>query len=161
MRNKFKAMTLVELVVYLALFGVIFLSIMQFVMATNQNNDTARGRNLIEKNTVFILRHLEQAFSSVQSIDEINSIFDIDQGKLVLNTNDGIKQYQLSGTKLEYNYGGSDFDLVQPGFEITSFKIEKILNNDDQLVGVIISITMDSINLINVSKNISTSFLIK
>lgn len=161
MRNRFKAMTLVELVVYLALFGLIFLSIMQFVLASNQNNDTARGRNLIEKNSVFLLRHLEQSFASIQSLDEINSVFDIDQGKLVLNTSDGIKQYQISDTQLEYSFDGTDFNLIQPGFEITSFRIEKILNNDDQLVGVIISITMNSINLLNVNKSISTSFLIK
>jgi len=155
-----KAMTLVELVVYLALFGLIFLSIMQFVLATNQNNDTARGRNLIEKNAIFVLRHLEQSFSSVQTIDEVNSIFDVDQGKLILNTNEGTKEYQISSGQLKYTFDGNDFDLIQPGFEATNFKIEKILNNGNQLVGVLITITMDSVNILNVNKTISSSFLI-
>lgn len=156
-----KAMTLVELVVYLALFGLIFLSIMQFVMATNQNNDTARGRNLMEKNTIFLLRHLEQSFSTVQSIDEVNSMFDVEQGKLILNTNQGNKEYQMSSGQLIYSFDGNQYDLIQPGFEATNFKIEKILNNDNQLVGVLITITMDSINILNVNKTISSSFLIK
>lgn len=156
-----KAMTLVELVVYLALFGLIFLSIMQFVMATNQNNDTARGRNLIEKNAIFTLRHLEKSFSTVQTIDEVNSIFDDNQGRLILNSIYGAKEYQVLSGQLKYTFDGNEYDLIQPGFEATTFKMEKILNNDNQLVGVLITITIDSENLLNVNRSISSSFLIK
>ncbi|MBD3329214.1 hypothetical protein GF357_01845 [Candidatus Dojkabacteria bacterium] len=58
----YSGITLMEAILYLALFGLIFISIAQFFMFSVEQNQIARKKVQIEKSVLFIKGHLEDSF---------------------------------------------------------------------------------------------------
>jgi len=159
-KKSFKAMSLIEVVVYLALFGVIFLLIIQFVIDTNKNNNFARHRNIIEKTSLFILRQLDLNVKPGIVLNEIESVFDSNQGKLVFSKDSVVYQYYIQNDRLFFNEGTNNSEMLDPNMKINAFLIEKVINND-QTVGLRITLELESISLDTVNKNVTTMYLIK
>ena len=158
--RKLHALSIVEVLVYFALFGIIFLAIINFMISVLNNNEIAEQRVDLQKNSIFVMNHLNSNFDLTNSIDETNSIFDNNNGKIVLNLASGQVQYYLVNGVMHYIQGGNDNVLTDIDFTVTKFNITKVLNSKNELVGTRFDITFKS-GKSSDSFNLQTSMLFK
>lgn len=159
--KKAKAMTLVEILVYLVLFGVIFVAIMEFVISTRKNNDVASQRNELEKSVLFVVNHLDDSFSQANSVISGNTVYNSNNGKIRLQLSGKFVEYSIVADKLNVNDNGTNYLLLDPDHKIDKFYLEEILNNDNVLMGVRCSIQITSIKSSLITKDFRTSFMLK
>lgn len=157
-KNKYEAITLVELVLYLALFSMVILVMVQFFVFISNKNVDARNRLDISRAVVFLRQHFSQTESKIQSVDNSNSVFDNDNGKLVLNTDDGVREYKLTDNKIYFN-NTSDILLTPSGVIINQLRFEKQVDSLNNIIGVIVKITITHVNVVNYTE--SFEFLIQ
>lgn len=158
MKKFYKAITLVELVLYLALFSLFILVMVQFFVFISNKNVDARNRLDISRTVIFLRQHFAQTESKIQTIDNINSVFDNDNGKLVLNTDDGEREYKLIDNKV-YFKNTSDTLLTPSGVVINKLRFEKQVDSLNNIIGVIVKITITHANVVNYTE--SFEFLIR
>jgi hypothetical protein len=160
-KHKANAMTLVETLVYLVLFGVIFVAIMQFVISTRKNDDIAGQRNELEKAVLFIVNHLDDSFSQANGVINANTVFNSNTGKIRLQLATKYVEYNITGSKLHFSDNGTDYPLLDVDYQIDKFYLEQILNNDNVLMGVRCEIQVTSIRNPTITKDFRTSFMFK
>lgn len=140
MKNRLKGVTLVETMLYLGLFTIIILIIMNFMLSTQES---AR-RNDIESSlqicSSFVSQHLSSSFRSVKSIDKVNSIFNSEQGKLSIVFSTGNKEYSLSNSRIMFD----GTPITPQDLSIRVFNITPIYKEPDSIIGINISITIES-----------------
>ena len=140
-RKTYKAMTLVEILLYLALFSIIITVMVEFfVFVTNKNLD-AKYRIEQSRNLILISETLEYWKSKTNSIDYAGSILNSDSGKLVFNTIDSTYAISNEGGILYFD-DGVKTRLSVPHLNIQSFFLTPILNDKDGQIGVKIHIQM-------------------
>ncbi len=161
--NGNKGVTLTETLIYIVLFGIIFLAIMQFLFTMNEGNRVATYRNEIDRSVIFLNEHLNDSFESAASIDDINSIFDSDNSKLYLYTGSGTTSinYRLENGNIILNKNAQDYLISSPRVEVTQFKLERILNADDALVGARMTLSIRSSFDEKSTKTVETSYALK
>lgn len=139
-------MTLLEVLVYMALFGIIFSLVVGLLIQTRDQNRKAKDAINIEQNMIFIDGHLNMVFEEVESLDANNSSFDSDQSVVALNMKDGSHvEYFLNGQQLFIDRGTA-MQLSNNRARVTRFRAERVLDADDNLIGVRISGTVTSVN---------------
>jgi hypothetical protein len=131
-----KGLTLVETMIYLALFALIFFVVMNFVMAVAENNRIATARGRIETSLIFLLEHLQENFDVVDSINGTGSVFENDAGVLQLTLSSTTMQYSLSNGRVMYDYSGVSVPLTPPDVQVNKFYLEQVLNTESALSGV-------------------------
>jgi hypothetical protein len=159
--RKLKGMTIVEVLVYFALFGVIFISIIEFMISIRATNTIAVQRNELEKNSIFVMNHFNSNFDKTNSINVGSSVFNNDNGKIVLNLSGGTVEYSLVNGVLHYLENGTDYVLTNTDFTLSKFYLEQVLNSQNQLVGVRFNITFQSSKNPSTKYNFQTSMLFK
>lgn len=103
MINKIKAITLVETLVYLALFGIFFITVMQFLFFLQGFQSNAESRLLLNQNSIFVSEHIKESLKDAKSIDLANSQLDQDLGKLRIIKNDNTYvEYSINSNRIEY-----------------------------------------------------------
>lgn len=160
-KKKNKAFTLIEVITYLALFGIIFLAVVEYMFATVQSNQVAEQRQNIESSVIFINNHLKEKFRSSQTVDLINSTFDQDSGKLVITSGASNFTYRLDQSLLKFNDGATESVISNQGVKMTQFKVEKLLTTTGETIGVRVSLGLESEKNTRLVRNISTSYLLK
>lgn len=162
-KNK-KGITLIEVVIYLAVFSIFFIGMINFFYSLSENNRIS-GENLkVDRATIFTSQHLEDIFKKGSSIDEGESIFDSDSGKLTVELKGGEYAYYPTD---EVVYNVVDGVLLANGTPITrsdldvsKFLLEKIKDNSDNLIGVRITIKVSSKLRDKVSQEFSNNYLL-
>jgi|GEM_PF-2341287 len=157
--KKLKASTLIEAVVYLALFGAVFLMVMQFAFAIGGSNDKTNSNNEIQRNMIFLNEHFTGTFSVSESIDDTNSLFNIPDGILRFNTASGYLEYKLVQGNLVIEDGTSSIVLTDPKFSVNSFLVEPVLGNDASVVGSKITMEIYSSNT-RTTRTLHSSYLL-
>jgi hypothetical protein len=103
MIKKLKAITLVETLVYLALFGIFFITVMQFLFFLQEFESNAESRLLLNQNSIFLSEHLKETLKDTKSVDLANSQLDQDLGKLRIIKNDNTYvEYSINSNRIEY-----------------------------------------------------------
>jgi len=149
-RKSYKSMTLLETLLYVALFGLIFISIFEFFLFTAEKNQVATERVEIERAVVFIEEHMKDTIGRSESVGEVNSIFDLDQGKVRIIINGGYGEYRLEGGKLVYDENGTVNDIIPSRYTISKLYVEKVLDSALEIKGIRVTIELGSIkNAIN------------
>lgn len=138
--KRVEGFTLVETILYLALFAIIFFTVMQFVLAIAENNRKAMARTRVETSLLFLLEHIEESFDNVDSISEAGSVFGNDFGVLQLSHFGIVRQYSVSSGRIMYNTGGVSVPVTPPDVIVTAFYLEKVGNEEGILSGVRITI---------------------
>ncbi len=164
MRNYFsknRGVTLVEMLVYLALFGLIFLSIIEFALTISEGNRVAGRRMEIEKTVIFATQHLEDTFGKAVSIDEVNSTFDSAAGKLRLNLDAGYAEYNIASGRLNFDNSGETNFLSSSDYVIDQFYLERILRRNGTLQGVRLTLQISSVKDVSVTTTVITSYTLK
>lgn len=153
-----RAFTLIETILYLALFNVIFFSIITWAIAITQNNRSAEYKNAIEKNAIFISEHLQDSFRKGLTIDEANSIFNDTNGKVRVNFTSGYFEYSRNGGMLQGTNGTSTFELIDKFVQITDFNVSPVIVQPNTIVGARITISLSAVKYPNLTKTIESYY---
>jgi len=161
MSNKtdYKSMSLLETLLYVALFGLIFISIFEFFLFTAEKNQVATERIEIERTVLFIEEHLQDTINRGESIDEVNSIFDQDSGKVRIIINGGYGEYRIVSGKLVYDEDATVNDLIPSRFTVSRLYVEKVLDSAAEVTGVRLTIELNS-KKISINKTTFSTLLI-
>lgn len=158
-KNIKSGFTLIESLVYVAIFGVVFTVIVQFSLNTQENNQIASLRKELGDLEVLVDASINESFKTTVSIDSTNSIFDSDNGSLILNLNDSTTvRYYLENNKIKVNRGGIVNNLTTSDFTCSKFFIEQILN--PSLSGTRITITCTSVKRNQVKDTFTTNYIL-
>lgn len=159
--KKLKAITIFEVLVYLALFGIIFVAIVQFVIAVKDSNSMAEYRSELEKVNIYTMNHLNSSFSTANDISDADSVFSLDEGKIRLILTSKYVEYYLDEGVLYYNDNGTIHNISNPDYIYSKLNLERIENNDAELKGIRCNLVISSIKDPTVSKDVTTSFILK
>jgi hypothetical protein len=158
-KTKKSAFTLVESLLYLALFATIFVTIIEFSFLVSRYNKDAEIHIVTERSVVFVNQHIIETFKTVQSIDEVNSTFDSNSSVITLNTASGSIKYSVLGNRLVVTKAGQNYFLSGIDYTVEKFYAEKVKSAKDVLIGIRLSVTVRSVKNTNVSKSMQTSFI--
>ncbi len=157
-----KGLTLIEVVLYLALFGMFFLVMVQFFFFIGDSNQLSGESLKVDRAMIFLSQHFEDSFKNGVSVDEINSIFDNDTGKLSMSVkwpgNQTPEDFEYTLTQGVLFAGGTA--ITRGDLQVTKFLLESIEDNADNLVGVKITIGLSSRGRNPVNKEISNNYLL-
>ncbi len=131
-----KGVSLIETILYLALFAIIFTSVVSFMLAVSENNRIAKARNRVESSMIFVTEHISESFDLATSIDVDETVFEDSSGVLTLVTPSGLVEYSVDSGRLMYNSGGSSTPLTIPDIVVTNCYLEQVLDKTSEVVGI-------------------------
>ncbi|MFQ5492694.1 MAG: hypothetical protein ACE5DX_00850 [Candidatus Dojkabacteria bacterium] len=159
MAKQLKGITLIESLVYLAVFGVMFFAVMQFVFTVIDSNRRANSINEIDKAAIFINQHINDSFDTASSVNTGLSTFDDNNGVLRLNVTGGYIEYNLDSDRLNFDNNGVTSSYLSPlGLELSSFFVEQIQDKESNVIGARITTTVIAPKETDISKTITTSY---
>jgi hypothetical protein len=159
-KHKFRAITLMELLIYLALFGVIFVSVLQFTLQVEENNRRSLNHNLLQKYSIYLNQHMAQAVDDTDSVDIAGSTFANSQGVLDLNPfAGGAITYRLTTGQLSINRGSGAVNITPSYLTIDNFTVERIRDSAGGDVGVKITVHMYSNFDSDVDNTLQTNYM--
>lgn len=139
--NKLKGVTLIETMLYIGLFSIILLMVLNFMLSTQEATLKNNRRGTVYKTSEFLTQHLTSSFENALSISNINSVFGNTNGLLELTFSDGSKQYSLSNSTLFFG----SVRLTPPDISVTQFLLEPIYNGDPN-IPIAVRITIDTVS---------------
>lgn len=149
MQSRFKAFTLIELVLYLALFSTVILTMVQYFIFVSNKNVDARNRIELSRSVIFLRQHFTQSESEINSFVDGSSTYNSDTGTITFVTNAGNRSYRLLNNNILYNNGSSDIELLASGVTSSKLRFTKITNSANTTIGVHVYVTMTHINIVN------------
>jgi type II secretory pathway pseudopilin PulG len=138
-KTKLRALTLVEVVVYLALFGVLSLVIVQFFVRIYEYQKDLESKEDLYKALLFTNEHIAKSFEEYESVNAVSSIFSNDAGVLRLENSAEYIIYSTANLHLIANRDGVESHLTNSDIYVTKFFIEEIVY-DSEVVGVDVEI---------------------
>lgn len=145
MRNRLKGVTLIETILYIGLFSVIIIIVLNFMLSTQEATQRTDIRSSLNRTSGFVSQHINYSFNKAISIDQNTSIFDNSQGLLALEFTEGNKQYTLSDSRIHFD----GVPITPSSTSVTSFTLHPIYKGTDTIVGV--KIDMDILSKKNPS----------
>lgn len=158
--RKLKAITLLETIIYLAVFGVMFIAVIEYVFSVADNNLSANAENSADKQIILINEHLTQTFKDATVIDVNNCIFDDDNGILNLTTPTGSIIYSISGGRLRVSVDGVNSYLSDDNFNLTKLRITRIDSMDSTGIGAKVNLLLESVSDTSITRNLDTSYVL-
>ena len=159
--RKLKGITIAETLIYLALFGIIFIAIVEFFITMRDNNRITIEKINLEKVTLYLTNHISDGFKNSIGIDENNSVFAQDASKIRILKNGKYIEYSLQNNSIIYSDNGTVLTILDPDYRVTRLFMEKILNDKNILQGIRLEMTIVSIKNANDIKSIQTSYILK
>lgn len=144
MIKKLKGMTLIETMIYIALYGVIFAAIVSFALTIAEMNKTAEQKNEIQRTIMFIDEHLSKSISKYKIVNDANSIFNNNNGVLNISNNTDTLIYSTNSNSLIVNRNNITNPLTNPNVKITKFFIQNVIGPDLTRSGIMIYIEISS-----------------
>jgi hypothetical protein len=142
-KNKY-AMTFIEVLLYLGLFSVFFIAMLQLLFFIRDKHETASQNMKLQRNKMFIYEHLNQSFQEASDIDDANSLFNDNNGTLQLINPDGsILNYELESQILKVDRAGVVSSISYPEYQVEQFNLEPVTTDSD-VTGIKATITLDN-----------------
>lgn len=155
-----KGFTLVEAIVYMGLFAIVFTTIVEFSITVGQYNTESGLKITVDRSLVFLNQHINESFKNSQSINTTNSTFQNNNGVLVLNAASGNITYRLNNNRLSVNKNGGDYYLSGNDIKITQFYLEQVkVARSNKVVGVRVTMHIESYKKSSISRTITTSYI--
>ena len=154
MKNRLKGITLIETMLYIGLFSIIILMVLNFMLSTQESTLRNNRRGDVYKSAEFVIQHIEYSFDKAITVSKDNSTFNTNIGILELQFNDGNKQYTLSNSTLYFD----TIPITPPNISVTQFSLIPIYNGGELPIAVKINISLvskddpkitDTINLLS------------
>jgi len=155
--KKYSAITLVETLVYIGVFGIIFVVIIQFLIMMSDNNRLTQQRLETSRSKLFLYEHLEKSFLDADTLSVQDTTFDNDSGVLTI-TDQSIAEelhYEIVNGSLIFARGSdSSIILTSTNIIVTKFYLEDILDVDLNVIGVDVLLEFSYRNSPNISESI-------
>ncbi|MBP6976112.1 hypothetical protein KBB42_00750 [Candidatus Dojkabacteria bacterium] len=140
MKNRLKGVTLIETMLYIGLFSVIIIIVLNFMLSTQEATQRTDTRLELSRVSEFVSKHMNSSFNKITSVDGTNSIFNNAQGVLSLVFSDGNKQYKLTDSRIYFD----NTPITPTNVSVTGFHLEPIYKGTDTIVGIKTEITIVS-----------------
>lgn len=151
MKNRLKGVTLIEMMLYIGLFSVIIILVMNFMLSTQEAIRRTNIRGQVYKSSEFVIQHLEGSFEHAASIDANNSLFDSGDGVLSISFADGTKQYTLVDSVLYF----AGVPITPHTISVLSFTVTPVSTTSGEIFGVKVVIKLVSTNDSEVDNDIN------
>jgi hypothetical protein len=153
-----KGMTLIEVVLYLAIFAMFFIVMINFFFFVQDSNQLSGETLKIDRSTILITQHFEDSFKQSDSVG-INTIPDIDNGTLEL-LGDVDVTYSILDSRLQFDNSESTKPITRSDIQVTKFLLEEILDNSDTVIGVKITVGIRSASDTTINSEFTNSYII-
>ena len=153
--------TLVEVLVYLALFAMIFVVFIRLFWYVSENNRRATYRGELDRSAMFVFEHLDTIVADASSIDENLSVFNADEGALVLQVDAASVSYSLASGVLYYQTDGVAIPITSGKYDVDSFFLERVLNSDSKLIGTRLTLLISPVDLPDMSFTLTTAYTLQ
>lgn len=160
-KRKYRGVSLVEALVYLAILASVFTVIFEFAIIISDANRTEEIDLDMQTNKVLIVENLEEAFISASSIDEVNSVFNTGNDILIINDETGTYSFYLVNGKLVVDNHGSINNLVSSQFWVNNYTVSPIYDHLDVISGVEVNLTYYSTRDSNKTLTLQRTFTYK
>lgn len=120
-RKKIKALSLIEVIVYLAIFAVIFTAIVLFVIGVRDTNQRSEMHNQLYKSVLFMTHNLNEKSSTASAIVLDQSILNDDNGKIVMVLDGNNVSFERLNNKLYFTAGGVSTNLTDAEITVNKF----------------------------------------
>ncbi|HNW23708.1 MAG TPA: hypothetical protein PKH06_03030 [Candidatus Dojkabacteria bacterium] len=157
MRNKLKGITLVETILYIGLFSIIIIIVLNFMLSTQEANQRTDNRLEINRVSEFVSKHINSSFNKNLSIDSTTSVFNDNQGVLSLIFIDGNRQYTLTDSQISFD----GTPITPTTVSVTRFNLIPIYKGTDTIVGIKTEITFISKKDSSITETINLLSLIR
>lgn len=153
--------TLIETLMYVGIFAVFFITVVQFSLNIQDNNLIATYRKVVATNSVYVANHLQDSFKNSTSVNTTTSVFDVTNGRLRIENGSNFYDYSLSNSILFVNINGTSYQLLYDDVQVTGFLVEKVVDSTSQIIGVRLSITYASAKKFSVNLSTVTMYYLK
>lgn len=160
-KSNLKGITLIEILLYLAIFVIFFFAILQFFFFLDDSNQLSGETLKIDRSIIFLSQHFEDSFNTYTSIDAdplTGSEFDDADGDFVddiLILDPGRKIYSVATGTLVFD----THDLTRSDLEVDQFKLERIEDSSDNLIGAEITVGIKSRVNSDIRKDFTNSYI--
>ena len=151
MKNKLKGVTLVETMLYIGIFSIFIFTIINFMLSTQEATSNNNEKNKLNATTEYLSQHFSDSFEKELSVNEELSVFNTDNGVLLLTFLNGENQYTLSNSTIYFN----GIAITPPEQLVTQFRLEPMYKSTDKLVGMRISLVIQSKKTPNLTENLN------
>lgn len=129
-----KGFTLIEMLIYIALLAIISVLIINSMLFLVPSYNSLKVTRDINNAAVSTLERITREVKSASGVDVVNSVFDVQEGKLVLN--DGTSIY-LSGGRVYIQEGSGDPNpLTRKEVTVTDLTLEHFIGTESEAVQV-------------------------
>ncbi|MDX9739399.1 MAG: hypothetical protein RBT33_03535 [Candidatus Dojkabacteria bacterium] len=157
MKNKLKGVTLLETVIYIGLFSLITIMILNFMLTAQESTTRTMRKSLIHQSKEFLLGHIDSTLNSSTYIDKDSSIFNDENGVLQINISGEDKQYTISDSVIYYD----SIAITPSSLSVDGFFLEPIYDGDGEAIGVLITTTLRSNGDSSISEDINFLFTLR
>lgn len=151
MRNRLKGLTLIETMLYIGLFSIIILMVLNFMLSTQESTQKNNRRGRVYKSAEFIVQHINYSFNKALIVNEENSVFGTDIGILELQFADASKRYTVSNATLYFD----DTPITPSNISVTQFSLTPMYNGVTTPIAVKIDIRLVSEEDISITDTIN------
>lgn len=157
MKNRLKGITLIESLVYIGLFAIIIIMILNFMLSAQESTLRNIRKSNLHHSSTLVVQHFEESFNSALRVNDMNSVFEDDNGKLELISEVGAKQYSLINSRLYYD----GVAITPPSISVTRFYLEPVYQGKEDILGVILKVDLISNKDNSLSERINMLFTIR
>ncbi len=157
MKNRLKGITLIESLVYIGLFAIIIIMILNFMLSAQESTLKNIRKSNLHHSSTLVVQHFEDSFNSVQRVNDINSVFEDDNGRLELISETGAKQYSLINSRIYYD----GVAITPTSISVTKFHLEPVYQGKEDILGVILKVDLISNKDNSLSERINMLFTIR
>lgn len=128
LKNK-KGLTLVELIIYVLVVGVILTAIILYAVDVIGAQTKAKSYQEIQYNARFAMRRIVNEIRRADDLNVDSSIFGVHPGALSIGNNDPSKDpilFDLVNNRLRMTQGGTEYFLTSGKVEVTSLVFENL-----------------------------------
>jgi hypothetical protein len=157
MKNNLKGVTLLETVIYIGLFSLITIMILNFMLTTQESTTRTMRKSLIHQSKEFVIGHIDSTLNSSSYIDKDNSVFNNEDGILLVNIAGENKQYTISDSVIYYD----SIPITPSSISVEGFFLEPIYDSSGEVIGVLITTTLRSNGDSSISEDINFLFTLR
>ena len=103
MKNRLKGLTLLETVLYIGLFSIIILIVLNFMLSTQEATLRTQRKASLHQASQFVIQHITDTFNHTESVNTQESVLEEDNGKLVVVYSSENKVYEIQNSRLLFN----------------------------------------------------------
>lgn len=148
-------MTLVEVILYLALFALFFVVMINFFFYLEDSNQLSGETLKIDRSVIYLSQHFEESVSIADSITDP----DLTSGLELIG--DSTMTYSVPTDKLIFEDDSTPFQLTRDDLEVTNFSLEEIMDNSDTvIIGIEITVGIRSRSDNSISREFTNSYFL-